>query len=78
LRPCRRSVSDINAKGPIGGAILVVGVGVWRMIEDVENEREDSGVVEGGVVVRDPSRVNIWTCILHLINSIGVLCISGC
>jgi hypothetical protein len=29
------------------------------MMEEVENEREDGGVVEGGVVVRDPSRVNI-------------------
>jgi hypothetical protein len=29
------------------------------MIEEVENEREDGGVVGGGVVVRDPSRVNI-------------------
>jgi hypothetical protein len=29
------------------------------MIEEVENEREDGGVVRGGVVVRDPSRVNI-------------------
>jgi hypothetical protein len=29
------------------------------VFEDVENEREDGGVVGGGVVVRDPSRVNI-------------------
>ena len=57
--PCRRSVSDIKAKGPIGGVILVVGVGVWRSIEEVENERDVGGVEEAGVVVRDPSRVNI-------------------
>jgi hypothetical protein len=63
----------------MGGAILVVpGVGVWRRIEDVENWRDcvDVGDEGGGVEVRDPSRVNIWTCILHLINSIGVLSIS--
>jgi len=52
-------------------------VGVWLAIEDVENEREEGGVEEDGVAVRDPSRVNIWTCILHLINSIGVLDISS-
>jgi hypothetical protein len=53
-------VSDIKAKGPIGGASLVVaGVGVWLAIEEVENEREVGGVVGGGVAVRDPSRVNI-------------------
>jgi len=40
---------------------------------DVVGGVEEEGA---GVDVRDPSRVNIWTCILHLINSIGVLNIS--
>ena len=85
LIPCRRNVSDINAIGPIGGA----SGGVWRRIEDDENGLDcvtDDGlgvdvvvvVVPGVVVVpRAPSRVNIWTCILHLINSIGVLLVSN-
>lgn len=51
-------------------------------MEEVENDREEGGVVDEGVVdvlvpaPNAPSRVNIWTCILHLINSIGVLPVS--
>jgi hypothetical protein len=49
----------------------------WRddPVDDVEED--EAAAAAAGPAPKAPSRVNIWTCIRHLINSIGVLLISS-
>jgi hypothetical protein len=73
----------------MGGVMDGGGIGVVSLCRDrevVENDRVIEEVEDGvddvvdvaldsvcGPGPKAPSRVNIWTCIRHLINSIGVL-----
>jgi hypothetical protein len=48
----------------------------WRDDPVDDDEEDEAAAAAAGPGPKAPSRVNIWTCIRHLINSIGVLLIS--
>jgi len=49
----------------------------WRDDPVDDDEEDEAAAAAAGPAPKAPSRVNIWTCIRHLINSIGVLSISS-
>jgi len=74
-RPEVRTVEMMSEIGPEGGIFGRGGCSgvVVVVVEKCRDARGEEGDDEVGAGPKAPSRASIWTCIRHLMSSIGVL-----